>query len=69
MVGLVPLQALGHQWVHREPVARETGRRRRDLAKGHRAPALERGDPSVGRGGDDGAQHAFRDLAAVLAHK
>ena len=69
MVGLMPLQAFSHQRIHRKTLAGEPGRRRRDLAKAHRAVAPERGDPGIGRGGDDGAQYALGDLAAVLAHE
>ena len=69
MVGGVPLQALGHQRIHRKAVAGEPDRRRRDLAKAHRAVAPERGDPGVGCGRNHGAHDPLGDLAAVLAHE
>ena len=42
---------------------------RSDLAEAHRAVALQRRDPGVGRRRHDDAQDAERDLAAVLAHE
>ena len=66
---LLLFEAGGHQRVHRKTVAREPGRGGGDLAKAHRAVAPQCGDPGIGRGRDDGAQHAERDLAAMLAHK
>ncbi len=69
MVRLVPLEAGGHQRIHRKAVPRQADRRCRDLAKAHRAIAPERRDPGVGGGRHHGSQHALRDFAAVLALK
>ena len=59
----------GEQRIHREALAGIADRIRRDIGEAHRAVAPQRGDPGIGRGGDDGAQHAVGDLAAVLAHE
>ena len=65
----MPLQAGSHQRIHREALSRQTGGCSRDITKAHRAVASERRDPSVGVGRHHGSQHAFGDLAAVLAHE
>jgi len=67
MISLVPLQALGHQRIHRKAVARQPDRRRRNLAKAHRAVPPERRNPRVGRGGNHRSQHTLWNLAGVLA--
>src|ERR1700730_17514713 len=67
VIRLVALQALGHQRIHRKAVARQSDRRRGDLAKAHRAVAPECGDPGVGGGWNDSPQHALGDPAAMLA--
>ena len=55
-----------HQRVDGKAVAREADRGLRDLAEAHRAEALERGDPGIGRRRHHRAQDALRDLAAVV---
>ena len=59
----------GEQRIHREALAGVADRIGRDIGEAHRAVALQCGDPGVGCGGDDGAQHAVGDLSAVLAHE
>ena len=49
-----------------KPVARKTGRGRRDLTKAHGSVALQRGDPGVGRAGHDCAENTRRNMAGVL---
>ena len=57
MGGEVP----GHQRVNRKPFVRVAKRGRCDIGERHRAVPPERGDPGIGRGGDDGPQDAIRD--------
>ena len=66
---LVLLQELGHQFVHREAVARETDRRRSHFAEAHRAVQFERSQPGIGRGRHDRADRGGRDLPAVVLHE
>ena len=55
--------------VHREALAGEADGVGGDLGEAHGPVALQRGDPGVGGGGDDGAQDADGDLAAVFGHE
>ena len=59
----------GEQRIHRETLAGVADRIGRDIGEAHRAVALQCGDPGVGCGGDDGAQHAVGDFSPVLAHE
>ena len=59
----------GKQRIHREALGGEADGGGGDVGETHRAVAAERCDPGVGGGGDDGAQDAVGDFAAVLAHE
>jgi hypothetical protein len=60
---------LGEERIGRETVARETYRRRRDLAERHRAKACQRLDPNAGRGGNHAVQKSLRDAPAMMSVK
>ena len=59
----------GKQWVNGKAFPCIADRRCGDVGEAHRAVALQRGYPSVGRGRYDGAQHAVGDFAPVLTHE
>ena len=66
VLGLVLGDDLRHQRIDRETVAGKADCRCGNLAEAHRAPARERRDPGVGCRRHHGAQHASRDLAAMV---
>ncbi len=69
IIGLMGADGLGEQRVHREAFGGEADRRGGDVAEAHCPVAFECGDPGIRRSGNDGAQHAFRDAAAMFAHE
>ena len=64
LVGVVP-HVVEHDRMAREAVRSVAHRARCQLAKGHRAPALQRLEAGIGGGGHDGAPDAQRDRAPV----
>ena len=60
---------VGHHGVHGEALAGVADRRACDVAEAHRAVALEREDPRVRRGRDNGPQQAERHRPAMLVQQ
>jgi hypothetical protein len=66
ILGLVLGDDFRHQRVDRKAVAGVADRRLRDLAEAHRAEALERSDPGIGRRRHHGAENPLRNRAGVV---